>query len=82
MIDGRLIVRRVKRLNPKPTPTPSQDGLFDVWRHHAVFVTHDVEMVQAESFHHDHAIIEQAIADAAASALTDLPCGSFAANAA
>jgi hypothetical protein len=32
---GRLIVRRVKRLNPKAAP--GQDGLFDLWRHHAVF---------------------------------------------
>jgi hypothetical protein len=79
-VPGRLIVRRVKRLNPKATP--GQDGLFDVWRHHAMFVTHDIEMVQAESFHRDHAIIEQVIADAAASALAHLPCGSFATNAA
>ena len=32
---GRLIVRRVKRLNP----VDGQDGLFDAWRHHAVFTT-------------------------------------------
>ena len=77
---GRLVVRRVKRLTPKATP--GQDGLFDVWRHHAVFVTGDIQMLQAESFHRDHAIIEQVIADAAASALAHLPSGSFTANAA
>jgi hypothetical protein len=77
---GRLIVRRVKRLNPKATP--GQDGLFDVWRHHAVFVTSTFPMLQAEGFHRDHAIIEQVIVDAAASALAHLPSGSFAANAA
>lgn len=77
---GRLIVRRVKRLAPKATP--GQDGLFDVWRHHAVFVTSNVQMLQAESFHRDHAIIEQVIADASASALAHLPSGSFNANAA
>jgi hypothetical protein len=77
---GRLIVRRVKRLNPKAAP--GQDGLFDVWRYHAVFVTSGVEMLQAESCHRDHAIIEQVIADAAASALAHLPSGSFTANAA
>ena len=77
-VHARLIVRRVKRLNP----TPGQDGLFDVWRHHAVFVTSDFEMVQAESQHRAHAIIEQVIADAAASALAHLPSGSFPANAA
>jgi hypothetical protein len=56
--------------------------LFDVWRYHAVFVTSQFEMVQAESQHRDHAIIEQLIADAAASALAHLPSGSFQANAA
>jgi hypothetical protein len=75
-----LIVRRVKRLNPKTAP--SQDGLFDVWRYHAVFVTSGFELLQAESQHRAHAIIEQVIADAAASALAHLPSGSFPANAA
>jgi hypothetical protein len=77
-VHGRLIVRRVKRLNP----TTGQDGLFEVWRHHAVFITSGVEMLQAESQHRAHAIIEQVIADAAASALAHLPSGSFSANAA
>ena len=77
---GRLIVRRVKRLNPKAAP--GQDGLFDLWRHHAVFVTSPFQMLQAESQHRGHAIIEQVIADAAASALAHLPSGSFNANAA
>jgi hypothetical protein len=77
-VHGRLIVRRVKRLNP----TPGQDGMFDVWRHHAVFLTSPFEMLQAESQHRAHAIIEQVIADAVASALAHLPSGSFSANAA
>jgi hypothetical protein len=77
-VRGRLIVRRVKRLNP----TPGQDGLFEVWRHHAVFLTSDFEMLAAESQHRGHAVIEQVIADAAASALAHLPSGSFPANAA
>jgi hypothetical protein len=77
-VTGRLIVRRVKRLNPKTAP--GQDGLFDVWRHHAVFVTTSFELLQAESDHRAHAIIEQVIADAAASALAHLPSGSFTAN--
>ncbi len=77
---GRLIVRRVRRLSPKADR--GQDTLFDVWRYHAVFVTSGVEMLQAESQHRDHAIIEQVIADAVASALAHLPSGSFAANAA
>jgi Transposase DDE domain group 1 len=77
---SRLIVRRVKRLNPKAAP--GQDGLFTLWRHHAVFVTSPFQMRQAESQHRGHAIIEQVIADAAASALAHLPSGSFHANAA
>jgi hypothetical protein len=77
---GRLIVRRVKRLNPKTAP--GQDGLFTVWRYHAVFLTSNFEMLQAESQHRAHAIIEQVIADATASALAHLPSGSFPANAA
>jgi hypothetical protein len=77
---GRLIVRRVKRLNLKTAP--GQDGLFDVWRYHAVFVTSDFQTLQAESHHRGHAIIEQVIADAASSALAHLPSGSFHANAA
>jgi Transposase DDE domain group 1 len=39
-------------------------------------------MLQAESQHRAHAIVEQVIADAAASALAHLPSGSFNANAA
>jgi hypothetical protein len=70
-VTGRLIVRRVKRLNP--AATAGQATLFDTWRHHAVFVTSNFEMLQAEGQHRDHAIIEQTIADAAASALAHLP---------
>jgi hypothetical protein len=76
---GRLIVRRVKRLNPKNS---GQGELFDVWRHHAVFTTSPYQMLQAETHHRGHAIVEQLIADAKASALAHLPSASFAANAA
>lgn len=62
---GRLVVRRVKRLNPPP----GQDGLCDVWRYHAVFVTSPFVMRQAESDHRGHAVIAQLIADAQGSAL-------------
>ena len=78
---GRLIVRRVKRLNPDAAQA-GQDELFTTWRHHAVFVTSRYEMLQAEAQHRDHAIVEQVIADAAASALAHMPSGSFNANAA
>jgi hypothetical protein len=77
---GRLIVRRVKRLNPQQQA--GQVELFTTWRHHAVFVTSPFEMLQAEGQHRDHAVVEQVIADAAGSALAHLPSGSFCANAA
>ena len=79
-VTGRLIVRRVKRLNPQTAA--GQDELFTSWRHHAVFVTSSFQMLQAEAQHRGHAIVEQVIADAAASALAHLPSGSFQANAA
>jgi DDE family transposase len=78
-VTGRLIVRRVKRLNAEAA---GQDELFTAWRHHAVFVTSDIEMLQAEGQHRDHAVVEQVIADAASSALAHLPSGVFTANAA
>jgi hypothetical protein len=79
-VTGRLIVRRVKRLNPQAGA--GQDELFTLWRYHAVFVTSRFQTLQAESQHRQHAIIEQTIADAAASALAHLPSGVFTANAA
>ena len=33
-VTARLIVRRVRRFNPKSAP-PGQDELFSVYRHHA-----------------------------------------------
>lgn len=84
--EGRLIVRRVRRLNPKSaknvTGQAEQTELFQVWRHHAVFVTGDFEMLQAEAHHRRHAIHEQVNAEAKAGALAHLPSGSFQANAA
>jgi hypothetical protein len=79
-VSGRLIVRRVKRLNA--AAAAGQDELFTAWRHHGVFVTSAFETLQAEGQHRDHAVVEQVIADAAASALAHLPSGIFTANAA
>jgi Transposase DDE domain group 1 len=79
-VPGRLIVRRVKRLNHPGQE--AQGTLFDTWRYHAVFVTGRFELLQAESHHRGHAIVEQIFADAGASALAHLPSGSFNANAA
>jgi hypothetical protein len=80
-ITGRLIVRRVKRLNPKTVPA-GQAELFATWRHHAVFTDSPMTMLQAETDHRQHAIIEQVIADLKSGALAHLPSGKFTANAA
>jgi hypothetical protein len=80
-IDARLIVRRVKRLNPKTVPA-GQDELFAAYRHHAVFSDSPMTLLQAETDHRQHAIIEQVIADLKSGALAHLPSGSFAANSA
>jgi hypothetical protein len=80
-IHGRMIVRRVKRLNPAGTP-PGQDPLFTTYRHHAVFTDSPMPMLDAERCHRQHAVIEQVNADLKSGALAHLPSGSFAANSA
>ena len=80
-VTARLIVRRVKRLNPKTTSS-GQDPLFDTWRHHGVFTDSPMTMLQAESQHRGHAIVETVIADLKAGPLAHLPSGKFTANAA
>jgi len=78
-ISGRLIVRRVRRLNPKSV-TDRQGELFPGYRHHGVFTDSPLTMLQAEKSHRAHAIVEQVIADLKAGALARLPSGSFSAN--
>jgi hypothetical protein len=80
-ISARLIVRRVRRLNPK-TVADGQGELFAGYRHHGVFTDSPLTMLDAEKSHRAHAIVEQVIADLKASALAQLPSGSFAANSA
>ncbi len=80
-ITGRLIVRRVRRLNPNSLPD-GQGELFPGYRHHAVFTDSPLAMLQAEKSHRAHAIVEQVIADLKSGALAHLPSGSFAANSA
>ena len=78
-INGRLIVRRVRRLNPKSIPD-RQGELFPGYRHHGVFTDSPLTMLQADKSHRAHAIIEQVIADLKSGPLAHLPSGSFAAN--
>jgi len=78
-IQARLIVRRVKRLNPNnKTSTGAADGadqqeLFSLYRYHAVFSDSPLTMVQAEKAHRGHAIIEQVHADLKNGPLAHLP---------
>ena len=81
-ITARLIVRRVRRLNPKRPCRPGRREMFAVYRYHAVFTDSPEPMLAAEATHRDHAIIEQVIADLKDSALAHLPSGVFTANAA
>lgn len=78
-VAARLIVRRVKRLNPKSVPA-GQGELFATWRYHAVFTDSTLNMLDAESTHRGHAIIEQVIAELKDGPLAHLPSGLFAAN--
>jgi hypothetical protein len=79
-ITARLIVRRVRRLNPQH-PT-GQDELFTLWRYHALFTDTPYTLTQAEAQHRGHAIIEQVNADLITGPLAHLPSGNFDANAA
>jgi Transposase DDE domain group 1 len=81
-VSARLIVRRVRRLNPEHAPAAAraQGELFAAYRYHAIFTDSPMAMLDAEAAHRDHAIIEQVIADLKHSALAHLPSGNFSAN--
>jgi hypothetical protein len=79
--DGELIVRRVKRLNPNSVPQ-GQGELFATYRYHAVFTDSPFQLVQAESDHRGHAIVEQVFADLIDGPWAHLPCAAFNGNAA
>jgi Transposase DDE domain group 1 len=79
-VTARLIVRRVRDQNKKAVQ--GMDELFPVWRHHAVFTDSPFELVQAETQHRGHAVVEQVFADVTSGPLAHLPSGVFAANAA
>ena len=79
---GRLIVRRVPERNTSKLADAAQQGLFEVWRYHAIFTNNPAPLIAAESQHRGHAIVEQVIADLKAGPLAHLPSGRFQANAA
>jgi hypothetical protein len=81
-VSARLIVRRVRDVNPDHVAVNAQGELFRVWRHHAIFTDSPLPMLAAEADHRRHAIIEQVIADLKNGPLAHLPSGRFAANSA
>jgi Transposase DDE domain group 1 len=78
-VTARLIVRRVRELNPAP---PGQEELFPIWRYHAFLTDTDLPTVAADLTHRRHAIIEQLFADLIDGPLAHMPSGRFPANAA
>jgi hypothetical protein len=78
-VTARLIVRRVKLL---PPAGQAQPALVEGHRHHAMFTDTTLTMLQAETSHRGHAIVEHVMADLKAGPLAHLPSGKFAANAA
>jgi hypothetical protein len=77
-VTARLIVRRIRR--DDPAQIPGQEELLPTYRYHAVFTDSPFTLVQAESQHRGHAIIEQVNADLIAGPLAHLPSGKFSAN--
>lgn len=77
-VTARLIVRRI----PERNPHKRQDPLFAAWRYHALFTDNPAPLVEAESAHRGHAVVEQVFADLKNSALAHMPSGQFDANAA
>jgi hypothetical protein len=82
---GRMIVRRVRRLNPRAAEGQHVlPGMPDevTYRYHAVFTSNPHPMLDAEAEHRDHAVFEQIFADSIDGPPAHLPSGDFNANAA
>ena len=78
----RLVVRRVKRLQPLASDGSEQGELFATYRHHAFITNSTLPVVDADQRHRDHALVEQVIAELKDGPLAHLPSGKYAANAA
>ncbi len=78
----RLVVRRVRRLQPLASDGSTQGELFATWRHHAFITNSSLGLVEADQRHRDHAVVEQVIAELKDGPLAHLPSGKYAANAA
>jgi len=83
-VTGRLVVRRVKRLQPRADRAEGseQSELFAAYRYHAFFTNSTQDTVTADLTHRGHAIVEQVMADLKNGPLAHLPSGRFNANAA
>ena len=72
----RLIVRRVKRLQPLASDGTEQGELFATYRHHAFITNSTLGIVEADQRHRDHAIVEQVIAELKDGPSRTCPAGS------
>jgi hypothetical protein len=81
-VSCRLVVRRVKRLQPLASDGSQQGELFAAYRHHGFITNSTLSTVEADQRHRDHAIVEQVIAELKDGPLAHLPSGKYAANAA
>ena len=79
----RLVVRRVRRLQPLAGDDGAVQGeLFTAYRHHAFITNSTLSTIEADARHRDHAIVEQVIAELKNGPLAHLPSGNYPANAA
>ncbi len=62
-VQCRLVVRRVKRLQPLAGDGTQQGELMATYRHHAFITNSTLGLVEADQRHRDHAIVEQVIAE-------------------
>ena len=81
-VQCRLIVRRVRRLQPPAGDGTEQGELFAGYRYHAFITNTTLSAVEADQTHRDHALVEQVIAELKDGPLAHLPSGKYTANAA
>lgn len=73
----RLVVRRTRLADS------AQQALFATWRHHSLITNRaDLDTVEADRFHRQHAVVELAIRELKQGGAEHIPSGHYAANAA
>ena len=78
----RLVVRRVRRLQPLASDGSVQGELFATWRHHAFITNSTLGTFRPTRSTASTPIVEQVIAELKDGPLAHLPSGKYAANAA